>query len=460
MKKKNIVFFFIEMLVLAFTVLLITDIIPVLLTGSLFKNKYGYEFIAELIMLFIIVIVLFLYRNSYVFTQKKEKFINGVKNGGALLIIGLIIFVQNLSRIPYIGFGTLINLFLYCTAIGMAEEFLCRGWIQNEFIERFGKDKKGVFESIILSAFIFGVMHFTNLLGGQTLLETFLQVIQATSSGFLFGAIYYKTGNIWSTVFLHSFYDFAIMLGEAEYVRDCTTLASPSLALTLYGYYSSLVIIALYTLSGIKLLSKETIESRINEELPKKEKSNKKINIAIIILFVLMLLPISPSANEEYTTCYYYEDYEIKEEYEIRYSSKKDYILSNDEVTINIGIDHNNSLYLLNPTTGQKEILIDYVNDFIVVENDNKFILLAKEIDLIDTRVIYLEINEESLSNAEEYFSELKLNMIELMTPDVEEIGYIHLLNKEKNYPLIRTDLDDIYIVKDKDNIEKLKDAK
>ena len=255
-KNKNIIFFFIEMLFVAFTVLLITDVIPVLLTGSLFKNKYGYEFIAELLMLYIIVIVLFLYRNSYVFTQKKEKFIKGVKSGGALLIIGLIIFVQNLSRIPYIGVGTLINLFLYCIAIGMAEEFLCRGWIQNEFIERFGKDKKGVYESIILSAFIFGVMHFTNLLVGQTALETFLQVIQATSSGFLFGAIYYKTGNIWSTVFLHSFYDFAIMLGEAEYARECTTLANPSLALTLYGYFSSLLIIALYTLSGIKLLNK------------------------------------------------------------------------------------------------------------------------------------------------------------------------------------------------------------
>ena len=80
-------------------------------------------------------------------------------------------------------------------------------------------------------------------------------------------------------------------------------------------------------------------------------------------------------------------------------------------------------------------------------------------IDLINTKIMYLEINEESLSNDEKYFSELKSNMIELMTPDIEEIGYIHLTDKEKNYPLIRTDLDDIYIVKDKNNIEKLKDA-
>ena len=457
MKNKNIIFFFIKMLFLAFAVLLVTDVIPTVLTSFLFKNKYGYEVIAEIIMLFIIIIVLIMYKNSYVFTQKKENLFKSIKKGGVLLVIAIIIFIQNISNIVNVEIGTIINLLLYCLAIGMAEEFLCRAWIQNEFIERFGHNRKGIIESIIFSSFIFGVMHFTNILAGQTVLETILQVLQATSSGFLFGAIYYRTGNIWSTIFLHSFYDFAIMLGEAGYARDCTTLANPSFLITLYGYFSSLLIIGLYLLSGIKLLNKEIIEARINDEFPNNKNNNKLINIAIVILFILLMFPVHFENEEEYTICYNYEEYKINEEYELRYSNKKNYQLFNEDIVLNIGINKDNSLIITNPTNGETLELISVINDYIIVDNNEKYTLLVEEFDIINPKVYYLEIDKKTISNDNNYLKKLKDGMTEIMTPTIIEMGYIHLLDNNINYPIIENDLNEIYIIKDKDNINKVK---
>ena len=41
-----------------------------------------------------------------------------------------------------------VNLLIGCFLVGVAEEFLCRGWLFNEFLERFGETKKGVWFSI------------------------------------------------------------------------------------------------------------------------------------------------------------------------------------------------------------------------------------------------------------------------------------------------------------------------
>ena len=43
------------------------------------------------------------------------------------------------------------------------------------------------------------------------------------------------------------------------------------------------------------------------------------------------------------------------------------------------------------------------------------------------------------------------------MTPTIIEMGYIHLLDNNINYPIIENDLNEIYIIKDKDNINKVK---
>lgn len=457
-KKPKIILFFIKMFLLAFVVLLITDIIPVILTSSLFRNKYGYEVISELIMVLIIVIVLLVYKNSYVFTQEKEPFFKSIGKATTLLIITTIVFIQNVPNVQNSNVGTVINLLLYCISIGIAEELLCRGWIQNEFIEKYGDSRKGVITSVVLSSFIFGAMHFLNIFAGQTPLETILQVLQATSAGFLFGALYYKTGNIWASITLHAVYDFSIMLGEISLYRACTTLEDPSLSLTLYGYFLSSIIIGLYTLNGFKLLNKETIMAKINQKKEKYESNNKWLNIGIIVLFIIMFIPISPKDSDKYTVCYEYEDYEIKEDYEIRYSNKKDYQLINEELNeIVLNVTYNEGVVKISsPRSGYSITLSNDIYEYEVVETKKNYIILMERINYLTETLHYLEISKKDIMDDNDYLDSLKEKTVELMAPNYIEMGYIYLFDDDESYPIIINDLNDMFIIKDKDSIYKI----
>ena len=60
----------------------------------------------------------------------------------------------------------------------------------------------------IISGVIFGVMHLFNF-EMQFPLSTVIQAIMAGISGIMFAAIYFRSGNIWTLVFLHALNDIA-----------------------------------------------------------------------------------------------------------------------------------------------------------------------------------------------------------------------------------------------------------
>ena len=64
-----------------------------------------------------------------------------------------------------------------------------------------------------LSGLIFGLMHLMNLafLPAPAVIA---QVVSATFAGVLLAAIYFRSANIWATVFLHALYDMAGSLGS------------------------------------------------------------------------------------------------------------------------------------------------------------------------------------------------------------------------------------------------------
>ena len=100
---------------------------------------------------------------------------------------------------------------------------------------------------------------------------------------------------------------------------------------------------------------------------------------------------------------------------------------------------------------------ISVINDYIIVDNNEKYTLLVEEFDIINPKVYYLEIDKKTISNDNDYLKKLKDGMTEIMTPTIIEMGYIHLLDNNINYPIIENDLNEIYIIKDKDNINKVK---
>ena len=130
--------------------------------SNVFSNMHTYDIIGESILAILAFIVLLFWKNSYVFTQKQEKFISSLRYGWFYLIMGLIFFLlyggTSMGNIPGV-----INTAIFALLVGIYEEFLCRGWLLNEFLERYGETKKGVWISIIASGVIFGLIHFINV---------------------------------------------------------------------------------------------------------------------------------------------------------------------------------------------------------------------------------------------------------------------------------------------------------
>lgn len=76
--------------------------------------------------------------------------------------------------------------------------------------------EKALFITYLVSGMGFGLIHAFNVLIGADPGNTIIQVLYAVGMGLLFGGIYLITNNLWITVILHSFVDFASFLPVTE----------------------------------------------------------------------------------------------------------------------------------------------------------------------------------------------------------------------------------------------------
>lgn len=435
---KEIIKYFIKMLLCTFGVLLLIDLAILSFGITLFNFKYGTEAILETIMLAIILIVLKKSNNLNILVKKKEKTLPSLKYGGILLLIIAILFLSNVEGAVGARPGNILNLILYCILIGISEELLCRGWIQNSFLKRFGKSEKGAFLSILFASLVFGFIHITNVFAGNTILETVAQILQTTSLGFLLGMIYYKSGNIWTPIILHATYDFAIMTAEVGAFKDCVILDDPTFSSTLATFYSTLILILLYIVQGLKVFKWDE-ENKVR---------NRKYNIALVVLFMATYIPIGDSKSVR--VCYNYESKKINEDYEISYIYKDKYSFTDENNnTITLNVDDENKLTIKNETTNESTT-IEYISSYKVIKKDNNYKILMEQNDGTSTKLLYLESNLNEINNLNE-------NIKKLDAPYAVELGYIETLESNEQYFIIRTDLNDIFIIEDDKNIYLLK---
>ena len=137
--------------------------------------------------------------------------IGGIYKG---LLLGIPIILFSLVQLSGIleatfDYTIIINVFgvifglIYCVAIALWEEFLCRGIILTNMLKKWGNSKRGITKAVILSAFIFGGAHVITGFGTGDWTSTGIQIIYASFMGLLFGVIYIKTKSLASTVALH-----------------------------------------------------------------------------------------------------------------------------------------------------------------------------------------------------------------------------------------------------------------
>lgn len=103
---------------------------------------------------------------------------------------------------PYIFLGILSML-----GVGIREEVIFRGIIGNSLVLKYGKTMKGLWFAILLSSFLFGAVHFSNLLHGVSLSGVIAQLIAGIGFGIMFMAIYLRGGCLWIPIMIHALND-------------------------------------------------------------------------------------------------------------------------------------------------------------------------------------------------------------------------------------------------------------
>lgn len=103
----------------------------------------------------------------------------------------------------------LLMAYLGCMlCVGMAEEFTFRGVIATLLLRKFGTDAKGIHKAVVVSGVLFGLVHLGNAVAGSWE-GALIQAAVASAMGMALTAMYFRSGCIWVTVFLHALLDVA-----------------------------------------------------------------------------------------------------------------------------------------------------------------------------------------------------------------------------------------------------------
>lgn len=129
------------------------------------------------------------------------------------------------------------------------EEFLCRGIILRGLLRY-----KSPISAIVLSALMFGIMHLNPW-----------QAIPATLVGILMGWIYWKTGSLWLTIFIHfvnNGFSYFVTILFPNLPQD-TTYAD----LIPQGYYTPVYIVSFLIVAAILYLMNKSYDKPISYKI-------------------------------------------------------------------------------------------------------------------------------------------------------------------------------------------------
>lgn len=452
MKKKKLFPFVIKMIFLFVLVLWITGLGSGIMYNIVTFSKYGIMMWMEALMALIMLIVMLLSGNKYVFTEEKEKFGKSLKRGMPILVVSFIaLLVSTITLIDQkeFNFINFLTLLLLCASIGLFEEFLGRGWLQNEFIERFGNTRKGVIKSIVISSLFFGLMHIANVMAGQNLFETLMQVIQTTFLGLLLGAVYYKTKNIWSCVFLHGFYDFCLMMGNINYIKDPITSGG-----NIVSIFTSIFMSMIWIFGAIKFLQKSDIKK---EELTEKdkliEKKNRKLcNIMMIVSMIGFFLGTIIIPEDINVIEFNYKEKHLVN-YTAHYPRYEDYKISyivNDIEKVDLKIYENDDMeFAIKNINTNQEIVLDYgLYQYTVIDNVDYFEIMVYTFDY---EIYCAKLDKVNMNNTLGYLESIKNNFKKYDVPELQDAGYITIDDSGVKYPYLLSQNFDKFMIIDEE---------
>lgn len=446
---KLITIIFVSLLLFYGILLVFGGNIAGLLYQALFYGKYNTMFISEIVLLIFALVMLAVRKRLNILKPQGKSIVYGIKRGIPIFVVSLISLMSSLTGImgEELNVPNLISLIILAVTIGMAEEFFFRGFIQGEIVDAYGKSRKQVIISVVVSGVIFGLVHLTNALSGQDIITTLMQVLQASSLGILLGSIYFITKNIWSVVFLHSFYDFAIMLGEVNSYKDCINSTDISMVMLIFTIVGTLVYSIIYLVGAYLNLQKrhvnEYIKEEVTDEIIVKDKENatkaKKLVVVVIVLLFLVSPLIPADEVENFQICYTYENVDINGE--VNFALDNEFVLNDVKLYVD---DHN---LVMESNDGEYKTIIetleDDIYDIYVYELDNNYHILLNANEIL----YYGVVSKDSVAITSEFTSILINSFQKYDVPEIMDMGKFE--SNDGVYPLIKSYVSDYFIIKD-----------
>ena len=420
-----------------------------LLYQALFYGKYNTMFISEIVLLIFALVMLAVRKRLNILKPQGKSIVYGIKRGIPIFVVSLISLMSSLTGImgEELNVPNLISLIILAVTIGMAEEFFFRGFIQGEIVDAYGKSRKQVIISVVVSGVIFGLVHLTNALSGQDIITTLMQVLQASSLGILLGSIYFITKNIWSVVFLHAFYDFAIMLSEVNSYKDCINSTDISTVMLIFTLVVSLIYVVIYLVGAYLNLQKRHVNEYIGEEVTDEiivkdgENATKAKKLVIVVIVLLFLAsPLIPADEvENFQICYTYENVDINGE--INFALDSEFVLNDVKLYVD---DYN---LVMESIDGENKTVIetleDDIYDIYVYEIDSNYHILLNANEIL----YYGVVNKDSVAVTSEFTSILINSFQKYDVPEIMDIGKLE--SNDGVYPLIKSYVSDYFIIKD-----------
>ena len=446
---KLIAIIFVSLLLFYGILLVFGGNIAGLLYQALFYGKYNTMFISEIVLLIFALVMLAVRKRLNILKSQGKSIIYGIKRGMPIFVVSLISLFSSLTGIlgENLNIPNLISLIILAITIGMAEEFFFRGFIQGEIVDAYGKSRKQVIISVVVSGVIFGLVHITNALSGQDIITTLMQVLQASSLGILLGSIYFITKNIWSVVFLHAFYDFAIMLSEVNSYKDCINSTDISTVMLIFTLVVSLIYVVIYLVGAYLNLQKRHVNEYIGEEVTDEiivkdgENATKAKKLVIVVIVLLFLAsPLIPADEvENFQICYTYENVDINGE--INFALDNEFVLNDVKLYVD---DYN---LVMESIDGENKTVIETLEndiyDIYVYEIDSNYHILLNANEIL----YYGVVNKDSVAVTSEFTSILINSFQKYDVPEIMDIGKLE--SNDGVYPLIKSYVSDYFIIKD-----------
>lgn len=139
------------------------------------------------------------------------------------------------------GTASIWLLVVQVIGVGVMEELAFRGILLPVLLDRFGRTRRGMWATILLSSAVFGLVHFANLLETPNLAAVLMQVGYSALLGALCAAVLLGTGNVWYCVLVHALYNFGG--GISAYFAEGTVWTLPNvlftvlLSVAVFGWY-------------------------------------------------------------------------------------------------------------------------------------------------------------------------------------------------------------------------------